>query len=984
MKNTKKSLVSSVIALILCFSMLLGTTYAWFTDSASSIGNIIQSGNLDIEMHWSDNLVDWNKVSGDPIFTYDNWEPGYTEIKYIKVVNAGNLSFKWKLNIEAECVVGQLAEVIDVYYINPVSTQITSLQNLLSVGILSDVIENKTAAEGVLLPANTTPVANTPENYLVGETMLAIAFHMDEAAGNKYQGQSIGDGFTVSLLATQLSYESDAFGNTYDENAVFPNGNVLKRIVAKTAVNVVDNKVAAATTMSAEGTTAEIPAGVKLNDGVEELTLTIAPKDESDANVILNDDEIMASIDVHIDGVAEDNEVVMAIKREALLAPGLNMGNYRFYHVEDGNTVEMKLRKDGETPVHNDFDYDPATGDVVLYIKSFSEIALISGKTAFWQGEFDGTWYTKEGVDGSINNPYIIANADQLAALGAIVGGMTKDYKDNTLAFVTNENGETFKDKYIKLVANIDMGFVDEMTAYSVFYPIGYYNSEHRYKRDEAPASGVTSGFKKFEGTFDGNGNTIMNIYQNTWEMKGDHNWYDAKLQYYRDGMGIFGKVYGGTVKNLTVRNFTSDGEITTTGVIAAYADCGATFENIAIFDCNPRVYNIGNGGIVGCVGWYAKDEHTTPVTFRNITVDNTNKISALWGSWDVACGGIVGQYYPTSGQSPAISNAGIDMVNCHFAAQIDVYNDVCANYQYYAYRYAGMMVGSIKANVSENGYVYPDMTGITASHCTVNFGDWNDYYYCELVANSLASYTHDHQMSRLEQVESVEGNKITYLDGTVGTVPASGSYNYVVVKAKNDKGEWVHGDGEEYATCYHFVDGKVWNHEDAGKETVDSVEVLKEDKQLVYREFNQLFTGDGWGVTSKGITDFGGITNIYVEIGREDSVDKFIAKNFATGFGYTVGTTIKIGDLFDAIDESLINDSTVFVAISPATSGDIIYAEYTKSTTDDWRDGTITFLSGCVGNARIIITDYVFCKEAVIESFGAASSGTITPDDEF
>ena len=66
----------------------------------------------------------------------------------------------------------------------------------------------------------------------------------------------------------------------------------------------------------------------------------------------------------------------------------------------------------------------------------------------------------------------------------------------------------------------------------------------------------------------------------------------------------------GGKVKNLTVDNFSSDGEIATTGVIAAYAD-GATFENIAIFNCNPRVYNIGNGGIVGCVGWYAKEANS-------------------------------------------------------------------------------------------------------------------------------------------------------------------------------------------------------------------------------------------------------------------------------------------------------------------------------------------------------------------------------------
>ena len=86
MKNTKRSLMSSVVALLLCFAMLLSTTYAWFTDSAISESNIIQSGNLDVEMYWSETLLatdsnEWKNADGVPIFTYDNWEPGYTDVK---------------------------------------------------------------------------------------------------------------------------------------------------------------------------------------------------------------------------------------------------------------------------------------------------------------------------------------------------------------------------------------------------------------------------------------------------------------------------------------------------------------------------------------------------------------------------------------------------------------------------------------------------------------------------------------------------------------------------------------------------------------------------------------------------------------------------------------------------------------------------------------------------------------------------------------
>ena len=418
----------------------------------------------------------------------------------------------------------------------------------------------------------------------------------------------------------------------------------------------------------------------------------------------------------------------------------------------------------------------------------------------------DHSWYDASKTE------LTIANADQLWSFSQIVGGMAQ---------INNETvQDSFDGETVKLISDVNLNDAEsENVADKIFYPIGYYNDEGTYEKS---TNEIISGFKTFEGVFDGQGHTIANFYQNTWEMKGDNEYYDATEQRYRDGMGLFGKVLGGTIKNLTVYNFSSDGEYTTTGVIAAYADSvsdkPATFENIAIVKCNPRVYNIGNGGIVGCGGWYSKDTTVTnaPITFKNITVDNTNKITALWGSWDVACAGLMGQYYPNSG-------SGVYMENCHVAAQIDVYNDVCANYQYYAYRYAGMLIGSVRQNVESNGHVYPDMTGITATNCTVHFGDWNDYYYCELVANSLASYTHDHQMSRLDQVASVDvaNMKVTTLDDKTIDIPTAGAANYVVVKAKDTNGNWIHGDGSDYATCYHFVDGKVWDHIDAGEETV-------------------------------------------------------------------------------------------------------------------------------------------------------------------
>lgn len=154
-----------------------------------------------------------------------------------------------------------------------------------------------------------------------------------------------------------------------------------------------------------------------------------------------------------------------------------------------------------------------------------------------------------------------------------------------------------------------------------IFYPIGYYNSIGSYEKQ--PDVSVTSGVSSFEGIFDGQGHTIKNFYQNTWEMFGDYNnGYDGTPNHYKDAMGLFGYVYNGTVKNLNVANFSSDGEFTPTGVIAAYA-CNATFENIAITNCNPRVYNTGNGGIVG-IGGNDSDTEDMKLTFSNITITKT------------------------------------------------------------------------------------------------------------------------------------------------------------------------------------------------------------------------------------------------------------------------------------------------------------------------------------------------------------------------
>jgi len=647
---------------------------------------------------------------------------------------------------------------------------------------------------------------------------------------------------------------------------------------------------------------ANVPKDVVLAENAETLTLTVATKENSESNITLNDTDSLLALDVHIDGISKDNTAPITVDLGPALATGLNSTAIKLYHVENGETVQMTyVALDEEFTAHNQFKYDPATGGLVLYLATFSEITTVTDTENAWAGEVDRSWYDESATE------YFISNADQLAGLGELVC-----------------EGKSFKEKTVTLTNDINMGgeaAVNE-NGKLMFYPIGY----------------GAEGYKgAFCGTFDGQGHTVSNIFQNTWMLVGT---YDGT--YYDEAMGLFGYVKDGVVKNLTVNNFQSDGEFTPTGCVAAYA-ANSTFENIAITNCNPRVYNTGNGGIVG-IGGLTDDTEESKLTFKNITIDNTNKITALWGSWDVACGGLVGMF----------RGAGhVYMTNCHVAAQIDVYNDVCGNYQYYWYRYSGMMIGTNKNMVTDkDGYTVPETEKFHAENCTVHFGDWNDYYYCELVANSLASYTHDHQFSRLEQIKSLDEIK-------------SGD-------TWRKKGNFLLISGDT-KTCYHIVENEDGSfsqhlHENAGEEVVNGETVLKENNQIVYLPFNQLFTGYGWGVKHIPVYNgddyaFEGITILDREVA--DSVVKFEAKLIDNSI-ISNNKSHAIGDLFEAIsDDVLINNSSVMVSITSVET-DEVAGTYTQDSSD-WTKGTITFKEGYEGLVKITIQDYQFCTPTTI-----------------
>ena len=205
--TTKRSLLASVLALVMCVTMLVGTTFAWFTDSASTAVNKIESGTLHVDIVDKDgNSLDgktlsFKNVNGD---TNILWEPGATfNLDSFRIVNTGKLALKYKVIINGVNGNAKLLEAIDF------TVKIGDAEKVA----LADW-------EGILLPEGKTA---TTDNEVVGTTdFITISGTMKKEAGNEYQGLSI-DGIGITVVATQYTYENDSNGNTYDQNAPIVN-----------------------------------------------------------------------------------------------------------------------------------------------------------------------------------------------------------------------------------------------------------------------------------------------------------------------------------------------------------------------------------------------------------------------------------------------------------------------------------------------------------------------------------------------------------------------------------------------------------------------------------------------------------------------------------------------------------------------------------------------------------------------------------------
>ena len=320
-KQTRRALSASILSVVLCAAMLIGTTFAWFTDSVTSGRNQIVAGNLDVELEYATategTLGGWTSVNdATDLFGDGLWEPGYAQVVYLRVRNAGTLALRYQLSMNI------LSETAGVN----VNGQTFNLSDELQYGaVLNQSVPF--ANRDVAIDAVTSPVAlSTP--YASGEMhlaanaepqYLALVVYMPKTVGNEanYRGDAVPTiELGVNLLATQDTVEEDSFDNLYDQDAW---EEVSDAAGLQAAIS--------------EGKTASLTQDIVLDS-----TLPMSPSGET--NIVLNGNELKTT----------SENTTMVENGETLTVSGgsLSIGEGMFadmaksaLQVTDGSTIRL-------------------------------------------------------------------------------------------------------------------------------------------------------------------------------------------------------------------------------------------------------------------------------------------------------------------------------------------------------------------------------------------------------------------------------------------------------------------------------------------------------------------------------------------------------------------------------------------------------------------------------------------------------------------
>ena len=608
-KATKRALVSSIVSIVLCVTMLIGTTFAWFTDTASTAVNKIQSGTLKVdivdaadgETSLKNKELSFMRSDDEKNLTANEnvlWEPGVTfKTQSFKIKNDGNLALKYKLTLNG----------------------VSGDSELLKVITFSVVGEDGQAVDLSSFEGNLT----ADENGKLSQA-LYIQGTMATSAGNEYQGKTL-EGIGITVVATQYTYEYDSYEYTYDENAEYPVYASVTKTVTKNENNETTNTdpITIETTETAKETaeettptpvaTAKVESGTKLEETATSLTLVVK-EDAVPSNIKVETTEAAKTLEVDMKGLATDNEKPVIVT----LFVGKDLSGFKMYH---SGTLMTEDASADVVKEHNHYYYNSGTGVVTMAVKSFSPFTYVYLSSATDEEFAAATDATNKIID--ISSSKLLVKFAQNVNSGIKYNGYT-----------------------INLTTDIDLSGANWTpinaggSAGIIFNGCG-----HTIKNGKIVASSTSEGV----GFFNGNIYLSDIVFDN----------FTVSANGVDDGAAVvFGNVTGAsgvyavkddlTIKNVTVKNSTVIGA-KYTGAIAGHAD-----GNINVVDCvveNTTVcgqYKAGAAvGFICCCSLKDYSIQITGNTLTNVTVKGEN----VWsGKSNFVLGKVVGNWCVPNG----------------------------------------------------------------------------------------------------------------------------------------------------------------------------------------------------------------------------------------------------------------------------------------------------------------------------------------------
>jgi len=233
-KATKRALLTSVTALVMCVVMLAGTTFAWFTDTASTGVNKIQAGNLKMDVQYTLDGNEWKLLDGaSNLFQKGLWEPGHTEVVALKVTNTGSLALKYNISMnvvsetEGTNKAGETYKLSNYLKVKTLAQGANDFGNVALALAFGDRASGGLAYDSEKSFSDVGVLANDQSlqpgmegNYII------MKVYMPETVGNEANARSTGEAasieFGINVVATQQQSERDSFGDNYDRDATYP------------------------------------------------------------------------------------------------------------------------------------------------------------------------------------------------------------------------------------------------------------------------------------------------------------------------------------------------------------------------------------------------------------------------------------------------------------------------------------------------------------------------------------------------------------------------------------------------------------------------------------------------------------------------------------------------------------------------------------------------------------------------------------------